>query len=473
MGASREKILIVAEAESTHKKTTHLADGLETPRRHWAVLTLLSALVVTVMDSTVANVALPTIADDLDIDPAAAVWVVIAYSLTVVVCLLPFSAVAERIGFRRMFALGITVFMLGSLSSSLSASVFALTLARVVQGLGAAMLMCLFGGLVRNIYPLRDLGFGLGLNAMVVGVTAVLGPTVGAFILTIAAWPWIFAVNVPVCLAIYFGIRFLPDVPMNKSRFDWIACGLSMLAFGLSIIGLDALGKDLPLAALCLVVAGLAGTVLVHRSRGQTAPLVPVDLLRLRPVGYAVAASAFSFASQMSAFVALPFYFQQIMGYGYAEIGLLLGAWSVGVAVMAPIAGYLSNRYSIAVLCAIAAIGMALGLLWIILLPLTADIVWVALAMLLGGVGFGFFQTPNNRAMLTGAPRSRSGAAGGLQATTPVFGQSFGTALVALAFGFSSTGGAMWGVIVAIGCALCALAINIVRHFDPTPDFVL
>lgn len=437
------------------------------------MLTLLAALVITVIDSTVANVALPTIADDLDIDPAAVVWVVIAYSLTVVVFLLPFSAVAERIGFRRMFALGITVFLAGSVSSSLSGSVSALISARVVQGLGSAMLMCLFGGLVRNIYPLRELGFGLGLNAMTVGVTSVLGPTIGAFILAIASWPWIFAINVPICLAIYFGIRFLPDVPMNKTRFDWIACGLSMVAFGLSVIGLDALGKDLPLAALCLLVAGLAATVLVHRSRGQTAPLVPIDLLRLPPVGYAVAASAFSFASQMSAFVALPFYFQQVMGHGYTEIGLLLAAWSVGVAIMAPVAGYLSNRYSIAILCAIAAIGMALGLLWIILLPLTADFIWIASAMLLGGVGFGFFQTPNNRAMLTGAPRSRSGAAGGLQATTRVFGQSFGTALVALAFGFSATGGAMWGVIVSIGCALCALAINIVRQLDPTPDLDL
>lgn len=463
---------MAASDPAPHKKPP-LADGLEAPRRHWAVATLLAAVIVTVLDSTIANVALPTIAHDLVIAPAAVIWVVIAYSLTVVVCLFPFSAVAERIGFRRMFALGITVFMVSSLACAMSTSLFSLVTARIVQGLGASMLMCLFGGLVRNIYPLRRLGFGIGFNAMMVGITAVLGPSIGAFILQIASWPWIFAINVPICLLTYAGIRFLPDVPRSKSRFDWVACGLSMLVFGLSIIGLDEIAKDPLRGAGCLVVAFLAGIVLVRRSRDQTAPLVPVDLLRLKPVAFAVGASAFSFAAQMSAFVALPFYFQKVMGHSYVEVGLLLGAWSIGVAMMAPIAGTLSGRFSVAVLCAIGAIGMASGLLWVIVLPLTAGFGWIVAAMLLGGIGFGFFQTPNNRALLAGAPRSRSGAAGGLQATTRVFGQSFGTALVAVAFSLSTTKGALLGVVVAILCALTAVAINVARHFNPALDLEL
>jgi len=460
----------MATRDPGSKKSAMLADGLEGSERHWAVVTLMAALAVTVLDSSVANVALPTIARDLAIDPSAVVWVVIAYSLTIVVFLLPFSAVAERIGFRRMFALGITVFMLASLGCALSVSLASLIVSRVVQGLGASMLMCLFGGLVRNIYSSRDLGFGISLNAMMVGLMSVLGPSIGAFILGIATWPWIFAINIPVCLLVYFGIRFLPDVPRSTARFDWIACGLSMVFFGLSVIGLDALAREPSRAALCLVAACGAGIVLVRRSRDQTAPLVPIDLLRIKPVAFAVGASAFSFAAQMAAFVALPFYFLKVMGHSYFEVGILLGSWSGGVMLMAPLAAYMSNRYPVAILCAIGALGMICGLSWVIVLPLGASIVWIMMAMLMGGIGFGFFQTPNNRAMLGGAPRIRSGAAGGLQATTRVFGQSFGTALVAIAFGSSATHGALLGILVAILCALTALAINIVRHFNPAVD---
>lgn len=430
-------------------------------------------MAVATLDATVANVALPTIARELSIDPAAVVWVVIAYSLMVVVSLLPLSAAAERIGFSRMFGLGITVFMLSSLGCALSTTLTGLVLGRVAQGFGASMLMCLFGGLVRNIYPLRKLGFGISLNAMVVGVMSVLGPTIGAFILTVASWPWIFAINVPICLLAYLGIRFLPEVPCNQVRFDWSACMLSVVAFGAAIVGLDAIVKFPWRAAWCLPLAAAAGWVLVRRSRGQPAPLVPVDLLRIKPVAFAVAASGFSFAAQMASFVSLPFYFQSAMGQSDTEVGLLLGVWSLAVAVMAPAAGVMSDKFSVAVLCAIGAGCMAVGLGITAALPAGTHFVWMAAAMLLGGIGFGFFQTPNNRAMLAGAPRHRSGAAGGMQATIRVFGQSSGTALVAIAFASSVPHGPVLGVVAAICCALVALLINIVRHMNPVADLEL
>lgn len=445
-------------------------DGLPVPQRHWAALVLRLALTISVLDSTMSNVALPAIALELGIDPAAVVWVAIAYNLTVVVSLLPLSAVAERIGFRRLFAVGISVFMVASIGSAAAGSLMTLMVSRIAQGFGAAMLMCLFGGLVRNIYPLKKLGMGISVNAMVVGLMAVIGPTAGAFILEIASWKWIFLINVPLCLASYAGIRFLPEIPRNAARFDWQAAVLSVPAFGLAIVGLEALVKDPILALLCLVLSGLAAWALLYRSRGQVAPLVPLDLLRVLPIRYAVGASAFSFASQMSAFVSLPFYFHRVLNYSYGDIGILLGAWSIGVAAMAPVAGFLSGRFSIAVLCGIGAASMAVGMLLLMVLPAQTPFAWLFGAMLLSGVGFGFFQTPNNRALLAGVPRHRSGAAGGMQATTRVFGQSFGTALVALSFGLSEVQGPMLGMGVSVLCALGAVGINVARYRNPAAD---
>ncbi len=445
-------------------------DGLPTPQRYWAAVVMRLSLAIAVLDSTMSNVALPAIALDLGIDPASVVWVVIAYNLTVVVSLLPLSAVAERIGFRRLFTVGITLFMIASVGAALAGSLFALMSWRIAQGFGASMLMCLFGGLVRNIYPLKKLGMGISVNAMVVGLMAVIGPAAGAFILQIASWQWIFLVNVPICLLTYAGIRFLPEIPRAATRFDWVAAALGVPAFGLAIVGLEALVREPIMALLCLLVAGLAGWALLYRSRTQVSPLVPLDLLRVMPIRFAVVASAFSFASQMSAFIALPFYFHRTLNYSYGDIGILLGAWSIGVAVMAPVAGFLSGRFSIAVLCGIGAGSMALGLLWLMVVPGDTAFAWLLAAMLLSGVGFGFFQTPNNRAMLAGVPRQRSGAAGGLQATTRVFGQSFGTALVGLSFGLSQDHGPMLGMGVAVACALAAVVINVVRYLNPAAD---
>jgi len=438
-------------------------DGLPTPRRHWAAGTMLVAMTLAVLDSTIANVALPTIGSDLGASPAATVWIVNAYNLTVVVMLLPLSALAERVGFKRMFSGGLALFTLASLTCALAQSLPMLTVSRMVQGLGAAALMSLFGGLVRNIYPLRLLGRGISLNAMTVGVVSVLGPTIGSAILATASWPWIFAVNLPVGLLALFGARFLPDVPRVRVRFDWASALLSMVALGLFIVGIDHLAAE-PLRALGLIAgAALAGWVLVRRALAQPAPLVPVDLLRVRPVAYAVGASAWSFAAQMSAFVSLPFYFQQVLGRDHLSVGLLMGAWPIGAALMAPIAARLSDHYSAAALCAVGAAAMSAGLAWMVALPLDAGNAAIIVGMVVAGIGFGFFQTPNNRAMLGSAPRSRAGAAGGMQATTRVFGQSFGTALVATAFSLSAAHGPLLALWFSMACALAALALNWVR----------
>lgn len=447
-----------------------MPDGLPMPRRIYAALTLLTAIVITVLDASMSNVALPVIAQELAIPASLVVWVAIAYSLTIVMTLLPLSALAERIGLGRLFTLGVGIFLVASMGAVFSYDFKTLIAARVAQGLGSSMLMCLFGGLVRNIYPLSRLAMGLSLNAMTVSLTAVLGPSLGAFILDFGSWRWIFFFNIPFCIVAWFGVRSLPRVPRSPRRFDWFAAAMSFPVFGLSILGLDLIATKYLWAIGCLVLAAFCGWVLIRHSLRQSEPLVPIDLLRITPVAYAVAASAFTFAAQMASVVALPFYFQRIMDYSYSEIGVMLGVWSLGVGIMAPISAWLSSRIPIALMCASGAGTMAFGTLLLVFLDQNSAIHWVYLSMVLSGFGFGLFQTPNNRAMLAGIPRHRSAAAGGMQATTRVYGQSFGTALVALVFAFGQSYGPVLGVLVAASCAVVSLGINIARHINPASD---
>jgi DHA2 family multidrug resistance protein-like MFS transporter len=438
-------------------------DGLPVPRRYYAAGVVMVGMSLSVLDATIANVALPTISKALDIDPALSVWIVNAYSVTIVMLLLPMSALAERVGFRRMFAFGLGLFTLASLACSMADSLTTLTLARIFQGVGAASLMCMFGGLMRYIYPLSKLGRGISFNATLVALMSVLGPTLGSAILAVAKWPWIFAVNVPIGILGMFWVRYLPEVPRLRTRFDIPSALLCMVVFGVFIVGVDELVHD-PLRGIGMIaISVLAGLMLVRRASRQAAPLVPVDLLRIKPIAYAVAASCCTFSAQMCAYVSLPFFFQSVLGRPYLQLGLLMAAWPVGTAIIAPVAGRLSDRYSAATLSGIGAACMTAGLLWLVLLPHTVGNIWIMAGMFACGLGFGFFQTPNNRSMIASAPRNRSGAVGGLQATTRVFGQSFGTALVATAFGVSSQHGPSVALVLGAICAAMGVLVNTVR----------
>jgi len=438
-------------------------EGLPWPRRLWAMVTLMTGLTLAVLDATIAHVALPTIARDLNTTPAAAIWIANAYNLAVVTLLLPLSAVAERIGFRRMFTIGLTLFTVASLLCALSTTLTELTAARVLQGMGAAAITSLIGGFVRNIFPLSKLGMGMSVNATTVAISAVIGPNIGSAILSVSSWPWIFAVNVPIGIVALIGVRHLPDVPKNNVRFDGLSAVLCMVALGSFIIAVDFLGQSPARSLPLFVLAFLCAVFLIRRARNQTAPLVPVDLLRIPTIAFAACASVCTFAAQMASYVSLPFYFQGVMGRPYLEIGLLMGAWPFGTAMVATLAGRVSDKYSAAVLSGLGAATMVAGLVSLILLPHDASNTWIMGAMFASGVGFGFFQTPNNRAMLSSAPRSRSGAAGGMQATLRVFGQSFGTALVAIAFSLPVTYGPTLALIFASACAALAVAVNCVR----------
>jgi len=438
-------------------------DGLPVPRRYWAAATILTSMSLAVLDSTIVNVALPSIAADLNAPASRAVWVANAYNLSIVVMLLPMSALSERLGFRRMYAFGLVLFTLASLCCTLADSLWQLSVARVLQGVGAATLMCMFGGMVRNTYPMRMMGRGISLNSTTVAIMSVVGPTLGSLILSVASWRWIFAVNLPIGILIMFGLRFLPEPPRSRAPLDWVSALLSMVTLGVFISGIDYMGHDVLGGIGLIAIAVAAGMLLVRRARGQPAPLVPVDLLRIKPLAFAVAASACTFAAQMASYVTLPFYFQQVLGRPHLEVGILMAAWPAGTALVAPLAGRLSDRYPVALLSGAGAGAMMLGLAGLALLPLQAANAWIMAGMFVAGMGFGFFQTPNNRALLLAAPRQRSGAAGGVQATTRVFGQSFGTALVAVAFSVLPTYGPTVALVLAALCAGLAVAVNTVR----------
>jgi DHA2 family multidrug resistance protein-like MFS transporter len=456
---------LTVASSSAPSDSTAEPDGLPTPRRYWAILAIGLALTLAVLDSAIANVALPTIARDLHASPAASIWVVNAYQLATVISLLPLAALGEIVGYRRVYQAGLALFVAASLGCALARSIDALAFARIVQGFGAAGIMSVNGALVRFTYPQNRLGQGIGINAMVVSISAAVGPTVASAILAVAPWPWLFGVNVPIGLAAIAVAAFaLPRTPTTDRRFDWKSALLNAVTFGLLIFGVEMWGRGSPLFGAGAVAAGLvAGVLLCLRELPRPSPLVPFDLLRIPIYGLSVATSICSFTAQMLAFVSLPFYFETVLGRSAVETGLLMTPWPVAVGVAAPIAGHLADRFPAGLLGGIglAVLSVGLGLLSA-LSPHAgvADIVW---RMAICGIGFGIFQSPNNRVMMASAPRRRSGAAGGMLATARLIGQTAGAAGVALIFRLQGHGATNLTLIVAAIVAAVAACVSLTR----------
>ena len=431
-------------------------DGLPPARRRWAIATVVVAVGMASLDTSIANAVLPTIATDLHASPADSIWVVNAYQLAVVATLLPLASLGEIIGYRRVYTYGLVVFTVASLACALSWSIPTLTVARILQGLGASGIMSVNTALIRFIYPGNQLGRGLGFNALVVAVATATGPTVAAGVLAVGSWPWLFALNVPLgAAALALATSALPTTPRAIHRFDVTSAVLNASAFSLLIFGIGegAHSAARGTTAAVLVAAVVVGGVLVWRQWGVVAPMLPVDLYRRPAFALSSVTSMCSFAAQGLAFVALPFYFQNVLGRSAVETGLLLTPWPVVTGLFAPVAGPLSDRYPPAVLCGVGMVVLCLGLGLMAGLPAhpsAGDIVW---RMMICGAGFGFFQSPNLKAIMSSAPPERSGSASGIVATSRLLGQTTGAALVALCFGIAAMHGPILALVLAAGFA--------------------
>jgi DHA2 family multidrug resistance protein-like MFS transporter len=329
--------------------------------------------------------------------------------------------------------------------------------------------MSVNAALVRFIYPRARLGQAIGINAVTVSIAAAVGPTVASLILSVASWQWLFAINVPFGVFALALTGALPRTPLGRHRFDWLGAALNAATFGLTIVVIDGIGHRQPLAAIA-AEAGLAvavGGLLVWRASHQAWPMLPVDLLRIRLFSLSVATSVCSFVAQMMAYVSLPFFLQHSLGRSAVETGLLMTPWPLMTALTAPFAGRLADRHSAGILGGIglAVFGVGIGLL--AMLPASPSATDIAWRMAVCGLGFGLFQSPNNRAIINSAPRERSGGASGMLGTARLLGQTVGAALVALIFGLSGQTGTTMALAIAAGIALVAALVSCVRMIDP------
>ena len=335
-------------AQLTQTSEIDETDGLPLHRRIWAVVGISFALCMSVLDINIINVVLPTLSHDFGTSPAVTTWIINGYQLAIVISLLSFSSLGEIYGYRKIFLSGIAMFIVTSLICALSHSFWTLTLARIFQGFSASAITSVNTAQLRTIYPRNQIGRGMGINAMVVAISAAAGPSVASGILSIASWHWLFAINVPLGLAaLILGCKYLPRKEERSNRkFDKLSAIANAITFGLLIYTLDGFAhhEKNDYIAIQLAVLAIVGTYYVHRQLNQPSPLLPLDLLGIPIFRLSILTSICSFTAQMLAMVSLPFFLQNSLGYSEVMTGLLLTPWPIATLVTAPAAGYLVER---------------------------------------------------------------------------------------------------------------------------------
>ncbi|BAS28627.1 MFS transporter permease [Limnochorda pilosa] len=402
----------------------------------WRILAAINlGTLMAPLDGSVVNIALPTLTHAFGVPLVTSEWVAMIYLLLVSTLLLTYGRLGDLYGHRPVYLSGFGVFSLGSLLCAAAPTMGALIGARAVQALGAGMMMAAGPAIITAAFPSQERGRALGLNGMVVAAGLALGPVLGGYLVTRFGWRSIFLINLPIGAAgIFWAGRVIPRLPTRPGTgaFDVPGAALAGLGLGALLLALSrgevwGWGSGAVLLLGFVGIASLGLFVAVERRRRD--PMVDVALFRNRVFASSSASALLNFMAQFSVTFLMPFFLQDVQGRTAQEAGLLMLAFPLMFLPLAPLAGWLSDRWGTREL---AAAGMAVLALagWTLsrLVPESgaASIVW---RLALVGVGAGLFQPPNNSAIMGSVPRERLGQGSGMLATMRNVGMVLGIAV--------------------------------------------
>lgn len=403
-------------------------------RKWWALAAVGSGILMATIDGSIVNIALKTLQETLNAEFHAVEWVVLSYLLTIA-CVLPsMGRLGDMIGKRMVCLVGFVIFTIGSLLCGLSWNIEALIAFRIIQGVGAAMLQGVSPALLVTAFPPQERGQALGYTGTIVAAGILIGPVLGGFLLNFASWPVIFYVNIPIGIAaIALALRALPDDRQRSDqRFDIPGAFILGLALLLILYALTE-GQSWGFSdarTLGLIAGGIIGLVaFVLWEQRAAAPMIDLSLFRSQAFSLGLIAAFCSFLAIAFNFLLLPYYLQEVLGFDPQQTGLTLIASPVVLALVSPISGRLSDRIGPRWLGVAGLTVAALGLFSMVSLDTSSTQLDVILRLMLIGLGFGLFQSPNNSVIMGSAPRTALGIAGSLLAVMRTLGQTAGVAI--------------------------------------------
>lgn len=403
--------------------------------RWWILASISFGTFISVVNGTIINVALPTISRTMNLGLSEVQWVVLTYLLTISATLLVAGRLADLVGRKRVYTGGFLVLMMGSLICGLAPNLPFLLGGRIIQALGAAMLMANGMAITTSTFPPEERGRALGIVGSVVAVGALIGPVLGGIIIDTLGWQWVFFINLPLgMLAFFTAFLLLPRDSLAHQQEGFDYPGAFFFAGSIAVLLLALSGNASPLR-WWLAVGGISiFLTFIWWERKQPHPLLDLELFHLPLFSTSLAAAFLAFLS-MSALIFLgPFYLEEILGYAPYQVGLLMSPYPLMIAVVAPLSGWLSDRWGTVGLATGGLLINISGLLFLGFLGSKASYLDVALRLAVLGLGMGMFQSPNNSTVMGSVPFSKLGVAGGVNALVRNLGMIVGTTVVVLMF---------------------------------------
>lgn len=408
----------------------------------WMILAAVSlALFMGTVDGTIVNVALPTLLQDFNTDLPTLQWVVLAFLLGLSVLMLSVGRLADMAGKKRIFSIGLVIFVAGSILCGLSPTVYALIASRLVQSIGAAMIVALGVAIVTETWPPQERGRAIGFSAGVMSLGIVAGPTLGGLIISALGWHWIFFVNIPLgVVALLMVWRYVPPLrpKAQHERFDFLGAGvlgLGLLAFLLALTVGQRAGFSAPPILVLFALAAVCAFAFVAVERRVRSPMIELGLFRNIQFSLNLFTGFLTFVAIAATTFIMPFYLELVMNQSVAKVGLLIAIVPTTLAVLGPLSGTLSDRYGTRPVSVAGLILLVIGYLTSSTLSASTSIPLGYVLCTLGvGLGMGTFQSPNNSAIMGAAPRNRLGISSSMLSLTRTLGQTTGIAVLGAFF---------------------------------------
>lgn len=413
---------------------TYQEDPVVQKNRWWILVSVAMFTFMSTLDSSIVNIALPTISKDLAVPMNKAEWVVSIYLMIVCACLLLFGKIGDSFGKIKVYRIGTIVFTLGSLMCGFNHSLTMLLFGRVVQGLGASMTMATNTGITTEVFPMKERGRALGAIGAFVSLGSIAGPGIGGLILSHFSWSYIFWINVPVgILTILIGEKFLPkDLTMSKKKIDW----LGFVTFAVTIMsffGAVFIGQEvgyihiLPLSLLVVAIVFFVSFIQVEKQKED--PLLVFSILRNKMFTMSLITALLIFSANFFVNVVMPFYLQNARGLTASYAGLLMMVFPFLMVIGSPLSGYLTDQIGPQKLVLIGLTMLSVTQLMYIFMNQTSPILYYILATAIMGMGNALFQSPNNTIVMSSVEKENLGVAGSMNSFARNLGMVIGIAL--------------------------------------------
>ena len=378
-------------------------------------------LFASVVDHGSVIVALPSIAEDLSIELPSVQWVIIGFALTISALLLPMGRLADMLGQKRVYILGSVILMVGAAAAGLAPNLATLLLARVMQGVGAAMTQGTGMAIMTSVFPSNERGRAIGLLMTTVGVGAVVGPAIGGTVVDYIHWRAVFFVNIPLGLVgvvatLYVLRRWESERASRGSSFDWTGAILSTGVLVALLLGLTlAVNRGwmaAPILAAFVLSAGMFVAFIWWELRTD-APMFNLRFFRDRVFSCGVAAGFFTFLGQSSVLFLMPFYIQNVLGYSPKIAGLVVMPGALCMAIMGSVSGTLSDKFGWRWFTVGGMICSTIGLVILSRVTETSPLWEVVAGLILVTGGMGTFYSPNSSSVLSAVERESYGVVSG------------------------------------------------------------